>query len=81
MACCFGQGIRQLVADGAPPENIFGCDLRKEYVELGYQLFRDHGRLHGQLLTADIFEKIVSACRPARYLRCCCISWILLSPV
>ena len=56
MACCFGQEIRQLVADGAPSENIYGCDLRKEYVELGYRLFKDHDRLQSHFLTADIFE-------------------------
>jgi SAM-dependent methyltransferase len=56
MACCFGQEIRQLVADGAPSEQIYGCDLRKEYVELGYQLFRDRDRLHSPFLTADIFD-------------------------
>lgn len=57
MACCFGQEVRQLVADGAPSENIFGCDLRKEFVELGYQLFRDHDSLRSQFLTADIFDE------------------------
>ena len=57
MACCFGQEIRQLVADGAPSENIYGCDLRKEYVELGYKLFCDRGRLQSRFVTADIFEE------------------------
>lgn len=56
MACCFGQEIRQLVADGAPSKNLYGCDLRKEYVELGYRLFRDHDRLQSRFLTADIFD-------------------------
>ncbi|KAJ4286838.1 hypothetical protein N0V90_013091 [Kalmusia sp. IMI 367209] len=57
MACCFGQEIRQLVVDGAPSESIYGCDLRKEYVELGYQLFRDRDRLHSQFVTANIFDE------------------------
>lgn len=57
MACCFGQEIRQLVADGAPSENIYGCDLREEYVELGYRLFRDRERLQSRFLTADIFAE------------------------
>lgn len=56
MACCFGQEIRQLVADGAPSENMFGCDLRKEYVELGYKLFGDRDRLHSRFLIADILD-------------------------
>ncbi|KAF2681245.1 hypothetical protein K458DRAFT_392035 [Lentithecium fluviatile CBS 122367] len=56
MACCFGQEIRQLVADGVPPENIYGCDLRPEYIELGYKLFCDRDRLQAKFLTADIFD-------------------------
>ncbi|KAF2202498.1 hypothetical protein GQ43DRAFT_448053 [Delitschia confertaspora ATCC 74209] len=55
MGCCFGQEIRQLVADGAPSENLYGCDLRPEYIELGYKLFLDKDRLHATFLTADIF--------------------------
>ena len=57
MACCFGQEIRQLVADGAPSKAIYGCDLREEYVELGYELFRDRDRLQSHFLTADIFDE------------------------
>ncbi|KAF1964713.1 hypothetical protein BU23DRAFT_594015 [Bimuria novae-zelandiae CBS 107.79] len=57
MACCFEQEIRQLVADGAPSENIYGCDLREEYVKLGYQLFQDRNRLQSHFLAADIFDK------------------------
>jgi SAM-dependent methyltransferase len=56
MACCFGQEIRQLVADGAPSENIYGCDLRPEYFELGYKLFRDRDHLHAKFLSADVFD-------------------------
>ncbi|KAF2877220.1 hypothetical protein BDV95DRAFT_141169 [Massariosphaeria phaeospora] len=56
MACCFGQEIRQLVADGAPSDNLYGCDLRKEYIELGYKLFGDGDKLGTKFLTADIFD-------------------------
>jgi 2-polyprenyl-3-methyl-5-hydroxy-6-metoxy-1,4-benzoquinol methylase len=56
MACCFGQEIRQLVADGAPAENIYGCDLREEYIALGYKLFADRDTLKANFLTANIFD-------------------------
>lgn len=56
MACCFGQEIRQLVADGAPSENIYGCDLREDYIKLGYKLFRDQDTLRTKFLTANIFD-------------------------
>jgi SAM-dependent methyltransferase len=57
MACCFGQEIRQLVADGAPSENIYGCDLREEYIHLGYKLFGDQDTLRTKFITANIFDE------------------------
>jgi SAM-dependent methyltransferase len=56
MACCFGQTIRQLVADGAPSENMYGCDLQSEFMELGYKLFQDRDKLRTKFLVADIFD-------------------------
>jgi 2-polyprenyl-3-methyl-5-hydroxy-6-metoxy-1,4-benzoquinol methylase len=56
MACCFGQTIRQLVADGAPSENIYGCDLQSEFIDLGYELFKDRNSLQTKFLVADIFD-------------------------
>ncbi|KAF2751876.1 hypothetical protein M011DRAFT_491389 [Sporormia fimetaria CBS 119925] len=56
MGCCFGQEIRQLVADGAPAENIYGCDLREEYIKLGYKLFCDRDTLKAKFITANILD-------------------------
>jgi SAM-dependent methyltransferase len=56
MACCFGQTIRQLVADGAPSENVYGCDLQPEFIDLGYKLFKDRDSLRTKFLVADIFD-------------------------
>jgi SAM-dependent methyltransferase len=56
MACCFGQTIRRLVADEAPGENIYGCDLQPDFIQLGYKLFKDRGKLKSNFLTADIFD-------------------------
>lgn len=56
LGCCFGQEIRQLVADGAPAENLYGCDLREEYMELGHKLFRDKDTLKSTFITADILD-------------------------
>ncbi|KAF2845333.1 hypothetical protein T440DRAFT_278625 [Plenodomus tracheiphilus IPT5] len=56
MACCFGQTIRQLVAGGAPAENIYGSDLQAGFIELGYKLFKDQGKLQTKFLVADIFD-------------------------
>jgi SAM-dependent methyltransferase len=56
MACCFGQTTRRLVADGAPSENIYACDLQADFIELGYKLFKDRDKLRTKFLVADIFD-------------------------
>ncbi|KAF5871520.1 putative methyltransferase domain-containing protein [Botrytis fragariae] len=57
LGCCFGQVIRRLVYDGALPENLYGCDLRAEFFELGYDLFKDKDNLKSTLFKADIFDE------------------------
>jgi hypothetical protein len=42
--------------DGAPSANMYGCDLRAEYFELGYELFRDAGTFGATFLAADVFS-------------------------
>ena len=56
VGCCFGQDIRKLVHDGAPSENMYGCDLRKDFMEIGYDLFLDKRTLETTFVAADIFE-------------------------
>lgn len=56
MACCFGHAVRELVHGGAPAENIYGCDLQHDFIELGYKLFQDRGKLPSKFFTADIFD-------------------------
>ncbi|MCJ1298531.1 hypothetical protein MMC08_001321 [Hypocenomyce scalaris] len=56
LGCCFGQDIRKLVSDGAPAENLWGADLRAEFINLGYDLFLDKETLKTTFLTADIFD-------------------------
>jgi SAM-dependent methyltransferase len=56
MACCFGHAIRELVHGGAPAENIYGCDLKPDFIELGYKLFQDRDKLSSKFITADIFD-------------------------
>lgn len=61
LGCCFGQGIRQLVRDGVEPSRLYGTDLHNEFLELGFDLFRDRESLTeggatfvaGDMLNAD----------------------------
>jgi SAM-dependent methyltransferase len=56
VGCCFGQILRQLVFDGVPAQNLAGTDLRPEFVELGYELFKDKDRLEAQFVTGDALD-------------------------
>jgi len=56
LGCCFGQEVRRLVADGAPSEKIYASDLRPEFFELGYTLFKDRETLKSKFIAADVFD-------------------------
>ncbi|MCJ1355504.1 MAG: hypothetical protein MMC33_005496 [Icmadophila ericetorum] len=43
--CCFGQDLRKLAFDGAPPASLYGLDLEPAFLELGYDLFCDRAKM------------------------------------
>lgn len=45
LGCCLGQDIRRLCLDGVAASQLYGADLRREFIEVGYQLFRDEDKL------------------------------------
>ena len=55
-ACCFGQVLRQLAFDGAPTENLYGCDLRPEFMDLGYDLFKDRETFKGTFVAGNMLD-------------------------
>lgn len=56
LGCFLGQDIRRLIFDGAPAENIYGVDLKPEFVDLGYEFFLDRSKLRSKFLIGDIFD-------------------------
>ena len=56
LGCCFGQDIRKLVFDGVPAENIWGADLRHDFLQVGFELFKDKDSLKSNFVVADIFN-------------------------
>ncbi|KAK3988819.1 hypothetical protein QBC44DRAFT_397377 [Cladorrhinum sp. PSN332] len=52
--CCFGQALRQLAWDGAPQENLIGTDLRQEFIDLGFDLFKDKETWKGKFIAGDL---------------------------
>lgn len=56
LGTCLGQDLRKLVADGAPPDQLFGTDLFPEYEAIGHELFRDSDTFKGRFIAADLFD-------------------------
>ncbi|THH05627.1 hypothetical protein EW146_g9853 [Bondarzewia mesenterica] len=41
IGCCFGNDVRQAIADGYPSQNAVASDLKQEFWNLGHKMFRD----------------------------------------
>ena len=50
------QDIRKLVNDGAPSENTYASDVKKDFWDWGYHLFLDKETLKTCFFEADIFN-------------------------
>ncbi|KAK4988217.1 hypothetical protein LTR66_007374 [Elasticomyces elasticus] len=57
IGCCFAQDIRRLVYDGVPSENLRGADLHEEFIDLGYDLFRDRRTLKAEFVVGDVLKE------------------------
>lgn len=55
LGCAFAQDIRRLVADGVDGSKCYGTDLRLQFLDLGYELFRDKETLKANFIQADVF--------------------------
>jgi hypothetical protein len=56
LGCCFAQDIRKLIYDGVPAESLYAADLRPEYIDLGFELFKDKDKLASRIYAADLFD-------------------------
>ncbi|GAD97044.1 hypothetical protein SNOG_10728 [Paecilomyces variotii No. 5] len=56
LACCLAQEVRQVVADGAPAENVYGADLSSDLMNLGYDLFLDKDKLGVRFIQSDVLD-------------------------
>ncbi|KAI0653882.1 hypothetical protein C8Q70DRAFT_551209 [Cubamyces menziesii] len=55
LGCCMGSDVRKLVYDGYPASQVLGCDLRPEFIQLGYELFGDTETCPIRFFTSDVF--------------------------
>ncbi|KIW13187.1 hypothetical protein PV08_08374 [Exophiala spinifera] len=59
LGTCLGQDIRKLIYDGADPSRLYGADLKPEFIDAGYELFRDADKLPRDkhfIAPADVFD-------------------------
>lgn len=56
LGCAFGQELRLLIFEEVPAENLYGSDLRPEFLDIGYDLFRDRDKFKSDLIIADVFD-------------------------
>ncbi|RPD65543.1 hypothetical protein L226DRAFT_530884 [Lentinus tigrinus ALCF2SS1-7] len=56
LGCMMGTDVRKLAYDGYPASHILGCDLREEYIELGYTLFRDKDTCPIRFFASNVFD-------------------------
>ncbi|KAK6407495.1 hypothetical protein LTR95_018537 [Oleoguttula sp. CCFEE 5521] len=57
LGCAFAQDVRRLAADGVDTTKLYGCDLRLDFLDLGYELFCDKETLKATFFEADVFAE------------------------
>ncbi|KAJ5675616.1 hypothetical protein N7462_008513 [Penicillium macrosclerotiorum] len=56
VGCAVGQELRQLSFEGVPSENLYAADLRRDFYDIGFDLFKDRDHLKSEFIEADIFD-------------------------
>ena len=39
------------------PRRLYGAELRREFIDLGYEFFRDRNKLETVFLVGDVFDE------------------------
>ena len=59
--CCFGQQLRYLYYyDHISPSQLYAFDHKPEFIDLGYDLFRDKQTFHGRMVGGDMLSPLSS---------------------
>ena len=56
IGCFLGQDLRWLALQGAPTDKMYGVDVEEPWWGLGFDLFDDRDKFHGQFLQADLLS-------------------------
>ncbi|KAL5521597.1 hypothetical protein ACEPAF_2345 [Sanghuangporus sanghuang] len=67
-ACCFGDDARKAISDGYPIENVIASDIKQEFWDLGYKLFKSTPETFPvPFIQGDIFDPKHIALSPPLY--------------
>lgn len=61
-----GTDARKLVYDGYSASNVLACDLRQNYLDEGYELYRDAETSSIRFFTSDVFDVPVRPVVPSK---------------
>ena len=61
LGCCFAQDIRKLIYDGVSSNLLYACDLKPEFLELGYDLFADRESCRAHFFAMDVLRDLRNA--------------------
>ncbi|KAG6861459.1 hypothetical protein C0995_016550 [Termitomyces sp. Mi166 len=68
IACCFGNDIRKIVADGWPVKNAIASDLHRAYWKYGHELFRSTPETFpAAFIQGDAFDSTIISPREPFY--------------
>jgi len=56
IGCCMGTDLRYLVQSGYPSTSVIGCDIRGDFIDLGYELYGDRDTNQIPFFVGDIFD-------------------------
>lgn len=58
LGTCLGQDLRKLIYDGVDPSQLYGSDIVSDYIDAGYELFKDETRIPRDhfICPADVFD-------------------------
>jgi SAM-dependent methyltransferase len=56
VGCCVAQDLRRFVFDGAPAAALCGAELQADFLDVGYELFRDRDTLRARFVRGDVLD-------------------------
>ncbi|KAG6371201.1 hypothetical protein JVT61DRAFT_9825 [Boletus reticuloceps] len=56
IGCCMGTDLRHLVQSGYLATSVIGCDVRRDFIDLGYELYSDRDRCQISFFVGDVFD-------------------------